>query len=220
MRTLITLLLLILTALPADAQNKSSLKIPGIPGPMYWYNAPKRSTMKGTELTIVAGEKSDMFRDPNVKVNTDNAPKLLFKADPNFVLSASVRHAFTAKWDAGGIVVVADSLNWVKFCFEKDYTGAHRVVSVVTKGISDDANAMEIDGDQVYLKVAKADNVLTLYSSSNGRTWFLVRHVTFDTKNPLMIGFLAQSPTGKGNTVTFDGINYAPRKIKDPYTGE
>jgi Uncharacterized conserved protein len=74
-----------------------------------------------------------MFRDPNVTYNTDNAPKLLFRPDNNFVLIASIEHSFSSKWDGGAIVLMQDSLNWIKFCFEKDYTGAKRVVSVVTK---------------------------------------------------------------------------------------
>lgn len=82
--------------------------------------------------------KSDMYRDPNVTYNTDNAPKLLFRPDADFIFTTSIEHAFANKWDAGAIVLKQDSLNWVKFCFERDYTGANRVVSVVTKDISDD----------------------------------------------------------------------------------
>ena len=56
-------------------------------------------TIAKNELIIVAGEKTDMFRDPNVTYNTDNAPKLLFKADEDFVLSAAIEHSFANKWD-------------------------------------------------------------------------------------------------------------------------
>lgn len=201
-------------------QTKSSLKIPTLPGQLYWHNSPKVCTMKSGELTIVAGEKTDMFRDPNVGYNTDNAPKLLFKADQNFVLTASISHSFTSKWDAGGLVVIADSLNWIKYCFEKDYTGKRRVVSVVTKNISDDCNSVEIESDIVHYKIAKADNVITLYYSMNGKNWFLVRHLQFDAKNGVSAGFIAQSPTGKNCTVKFNVIKYESKKIKDPYAGE
>ena len=157
-------------------QTNDPLKIEGIPHPLQWENQPQAYAIDKGTVTIIAGEKTDMFRDPNVTYNTDNAPKLLFSADPDFVLTASIEHTFANKWDGGAIVLIQDSLNWVKLCFERDYTGARRVVSVVTKNISDDCNSVEINRNKVYYKVAKADNVITLYYSLNGTKWFLVRH--------------------------------------------
>jgi regulation of enolase protein 1 (concanavalin A-like superfamily) len=202
------------------AQKPDSLAIASIPHKLFWENEPVKFTLLKNELTLVAGEKTDMFRDPNVTYNTDNAPKLLFKADENFILSASIEHAFTNKWDGGAIVIKANSLNWIKFCFEKDYTGAKRVVSVVTKNISDDCNSIEIKTNKVFYKVAKADNVITLYYSANGTKWFLIRHLQFDTGPGFEVGFLAQSPTGTRCTVRFSNIKYLSKKIKDPYIGE
>jgi uncharacterized protein len=204
----------------ASAQDKQSVQITSIPHPLYWDIKPVTYSIKGNELFISAGEKTDMFRDPNVTYNTDNAPKLMFRPDDDFVLSASIEHGFTNKWDGGAIVLKSDSLNWVKFCFEKDYTGARRVVSVVTKGISDDCNSVEIKSDKVFYKIAKAGNVITLYYSETGSKWFLVRHLQFDVKKGYTIGFLAQSPTGKKCDVTFGNIKYEAKKISDPYLGE
>jgi len=191
-----------------------------IPHKQFWENKPVSYSIANQELTIVAGEKTDMFRDPNVTYNTDNAPKLLFKADEDFVLTASIEHSFTNKWDGGAMIIKSDSLNWVKFCFEKDYTGARRVVSVVTKKISDDCNSVEINSDKVFYKIAKAGNVVTLYYSSEGTKWFLVRHLQFDAKPGFNVGFLAQSPTGTRCEVKFSNIKYEKKKIKDPYAGE
>jgi uncharacterized protein len=207
-------------ALAIDAQNYDSLIISSIPHKLYLENKTGKFTIKGNRLTLEAGEKTDMFRDPNVTYNTDNAPKLLFKADENFILSASIEHSFTNKWDGGALVIKSDSLHWIKFCFEKDYTGAKRVVSVVTKNISDDCNSVEINTNQVFYKVAKAGNVITLYYSTNGVKWFLIRHLQFDTKPGFEVGFLAQSPTGTKCVVKFSNIKYQSKKIKDPYIGD
>lgn len=176
------LLMVILFSIKTDAQKMGTLRISAIPHDLFWENDPQKFSIKGKQLLIEAGQKTDMFRDPNVTYNTDNAPKLLFKADDNFVLTASIEHAFTNKWDGGAIVIRQDSLNWIKFCFEKDYTGAKRVVSVVTKNISDDCNSVEIKANKVFYKVAKADNVITLYYSTNGIKWFLIRHLQFDAQ--------------------------------------
>jgi len=216
-KSIISLLVAVLFATITNAQT---ISIPVIPYPLHWDIQPLHFTAKGNTITIVAGKKTDMFRDPNVTYNTDNAPKILFKPADNFVLTASIEHSFTNKWDGGAIVLKSDSLNWIKFCFEKDYTGARRVVSVVTKGISDDCNSVEINSNKVFYKLAKADNVITLYYSTDGNKWFLIRHLQFDAKPEFEVGFLAQSPTGTSCTVTFSNILYVERKISDPYTGE
>ena len=202
------------------AQKAITTKINSIPYPLTINNSPVNYNVENNSLILVAGEKTDMFRDPNVTYNTDNAPKLLFQPDNDFVLSASIQHTFTSKWDGGAIVLIEDSLNWIKFCFEKDYTGAKRVVSVVTKDISDDCNSIETKSNKVFYKLAKADNVITLYASIDGKKWLLIRHLQFNNTKPLKVGFLAQSPTGKECRVKFSDISYQSKKISDPYTGE
>ena len=213
------LLFLVLVCTKTKAQ-KDSISIHSIPHGMFWENKAEKFSTTNNGIIMAAGEKTDMFRDPNVTYNTDNAPKLLFTPDSDFVLIASIEHSFSNKWDGGAIVLKQDSLNWIKFCFEKDYTGAKRVVSVVTKNISDDCNSVEIKTNKVFYKLAKAGNVVTLYYSLEGKKWFLIRHLQFDTDKNLTLGFLAQSPTGKKCEVKFSNISYQAKKIKDPYLGE
>lgn len=215
-----SLILLLLFHLNAPAQKQDSLFIGAIPYPLFLENTPKYYSIHKDTLEITAGEKTDMFRDPNVTYNTDNAPKLMFFPDESFVLTACVEHAFANKWDGGALVLWQDSLNWIKFCFEKDYTGTRRVVSVVTKNISDDCNSVSISDNKVFYKLAKAGNVITLYYSSDGKSWFLIRHLQFDARTRLQVGFLAQSPTGKSCSVRFTKITYTAKKIADPYLGE
>lgn len=223
-KRLFNLLLILFGFLPgchfATAQVTDTVRIDAIPYLLTWANKPQQFSAAPGTIRIKAGAKTDMFRDPNVTYNTDNAPKLLFAADTDFVFSASIQHPFTNKWDGGALVLFEDSLNWIKFCFEKDYTGAKRVVSVVTKDISDDCNSAEITGNIVHYKMAKAGNVITLYYSTDGKKWLLIRHLQFNAKKKIRIGFLAQSPTGNSCEVIFSRIRYAAKKIKDPYAGE
>lgn len=214
------LLVVALSGAGSLAAQTTAPAIPGLPGTLFWENVPTSHQFKNGILTLVAGAKTDMFRDPNVTYNTDNAPKLLFRPDSNFVLTVAIEHSFASKWDGGALVLKSDSLHWVKFCFEKDYTGAHRVVSVVTNNISDDCNSVSIRGNKVFYKIAKADNVITLYYSLDGQRWLLIRHFQFDAKPGFTAGFLAQSPTGQQCTVRFSNIRYRAVKIKDPYAGE
>lgn len=198
---------------------KAQVQIQSVPRTLHWENQPLSFSTPSDGLIITAGAKTDMFRDPNVTYNTDNAPKLLFEVDDNFILIAAIEHPFENKWDGGALVLKADSLHWIKFCYEKDYTGARRVVSVVTRNVSDDCNSAELFSNKVYFKMAKADNVITLYYSDDGKRWLLVRHLQFDFPKGLKAGFLAQSPTGEKCTVRFSQIHYEARKIKDPYEG-
>jgi uncharacterized protein len=52
-----------------------------------------------------------------------------------------------------------DERNWAKFCFE--FSPAHEplMVSVVTRGISGDANAFVIPERSVWLRVSRIDRV-------------------------------------------------------------
>ncbi|MCU0336007.1 MAG: DUF1349 domain-containing protein [Chitinophagaceae bacterium] len=204
----------------AAALAQAPVVLPGMPRPLMWQNQPASFYVKADSLVINSGAKTDMFRDPNVTYNTDNAPKLLMDADEHFVLTAKLHHAFATKWDGAALVLIEDSLQWLKFCFEKDYQGSHRVVSVFTNGVSDDANHVAATGKSFYFKLAKADNVITLYTSTDGKKWLLVRHLQMNTRQPLKVGFLAQSPLGTNCKVSITNISYRPVKIKDPYVGE
>ncbi len=218
-RPFILHLILLHFSLFSIAQQKE-YRLSSIPFPLHLENKAKAVQVLQNDLLLTAGAKTDMFRDPNVTYNTDNAPKLLFQPDQDFVLTCAIEHPFRYKWDGGAIVLKADSLNWVKFCFEKDYQSKRRVVSVVTKNVSDDCNSIELYTNKVYYKMAKAGNVITLYCSTNNKNWFLVRHLQMDIPSTFQIGFLAQSPTGSACTVRFSSIRYKAKKIKDPYTGE
>lgn len=204
----------------SSLRAQDPVRIKEIPFPMTWENQPVSYVYAGGILSVEAGAKTDMFRDPQATYNTDNAPKLLFNADADFVFIAAIQHGFKSKWDGGAIVIKSDSLNWVKFCYEKDYLGAHRVVSVVTRNISDDCNSVSFTSNKVYYKVAKSGLAITLYCSGDKKDWLLVRHFQLNTAGPVQLGLLAQSPDGPGTTVLFSEIEYKAVKIKDPYAGE
>ena len=161
------LILLLPVQFNIHAQSSDSISIKGIPHKLFWENVLRAYKLYSDSIVIECGEKTDMFRDPNVTYYTDNAPKLLFRPDDNFILTPSIQHSLASKWDEGVIVIKLDSMNRIKFCFERDYTGTHRVISVVTKDISDDFNSISIRGNTVFYKVAKADKVITLYCSTD-----------------------------------------------------
>ncbi|HRI58609.1 MAG TPA: DUF1349 domain-containing protein [Saprospiraceae bacterium] len=222
MRTLFLLIILAGFTNPASttAQSADSVNISGISRRLAWTGQPKKFELIPNGIIIESGPKTDMYRAPDHSYNVYNAPHLMLKADTCFILSARIQHNFDNKWDGGAILIEEDSLNWIKFCFEKDYKEQHRVVSVVTKSISDDCNSLAFATNDVYYRVARVHDVIYLYCSGDGGEWYLVRTLNFPSKQDLKVGFLAQSPEGANNRVTFTNIQYKPVRVKDFWKGE
>ena len=114
-----------------------------------------------------------------------------------FVLRAKVSHAFKDTYDSCSIMVFQDATHWAKSCFELTDFGTNAVVSVVTKGDSDDANGPNIDGDEVWLQMCRKDNAFAFHYSLDGEYFFMTRFFTLPAVGKTVkIGLLAQAPTG------------------------
>jgi len=202
------------------AQQNGKIELPGIPGSLSWINNPVKYQITETGIIIEAGAKTDKYIAADGSYIIDNAPHFVFEADSNFIFSARIKHSFTNQWDAGALVLICDNVNYVKYCFEKDYKGKRRVVSVVTKNTSDDCNSMETDSDMIFYQIAKQGKVVFLYCSNDGKDWYLVRSVEIKEAGKTKVGFLAQSPSGESNTVEFSDIKYKTGLMKDFWKGE
>lgn len=207
-------------AVEPSAAGHRSIGIPGIPKRTQWVNPPAAFGITRHGIEITASAKTEKYIAADGSFMSDTANRLLFEADTDFILSALISHPFANRWDAGGLVLEGDAENWIKFCFEKDYTGANRVVSVVTRGTSDDSNSVAFDARQAYFQIAKIGDVVFLYASEIGKPWYLVRVLNFKFEGKLRVGFLAQTPEGESNKVSFTHIKYQPTAMKDYWKGE
>lgn len=171
-------------------------------------------------LVADAPPHTDLYVDPAGEdlagTGSTVAPPTLLGTAPegDFLLSARVTVDFGSTYDAGVLLLYSDDRAWAKLCFERSPAGPAMVVSVVTLGVSDDANAFEVSGGSVWLRVARIDRVHAFHASIDGQTWRLVRVFRLGDRRP-DIGFGAQSPTGEGCTVTFDEIRYVPGRLAD-----
>jgi len=200
-------------------QAAGPVVIKAIPSPLEWKNAPASWKAGDRELTIAAPRMTDWYISPLDGETHSNAPLLLFKPAPDFVLSAKVAVQFSKQWDAGALWVYNDDKAWVKFAFENSTALKPNIVSVVTRGFSDDCNSDPITANSVWLKIARTGETVGLYYSLDGKGWRLVRVFNFGPAPALRIGFSAQSPAGEGSTTTFSDIAYRPGKIKDIFSG-
>lgn len=205
------------------------LRVPGLPAATSWRHQPLSASFSDGALTITAGPGSNWFVTPidgTEEFSADSAPTLLFPVESKeFVLSSRISLDFESQWDAGALVVFANDKTWAKFCFEKNISGKPMVVSVVTRGRSDDNNHFFVEGHSVWLKIAKLSNGFVFYTSLDGKSWTIIRDFTLNEgvdyrPGELRFGFLAQSPDGKSTKVVFDNIVYQPSRIANPWTGQ
>jgi regulation of enolase protein 1 (concanavalin A-like superfamily) len=132
----------------------------------------------------------------------------------DFQLSAKVSVGFGATFDAGALVVLVGDDRWVKLAFEYSPQGAGMIVSVVTRGRSDDANGYIVDGPAVWLRIARVGRAYAAHASLDGARWDFVRH--FDLGDTTAaIGFEVQSPLGEGCRATFTDIAYQTTTLAD-----
>jgi regulation of enolase protein 1 (concanavalin A-like superfamily) len=76
----------------------------------------------------------------------------------DFRFSARVTVDFRSQYDAGVLLLLwGDEEHWGKFCFEFSPSSAPMVVSVVTRGVSDDANAFTVEDRTIWLRVGLAE---------------------------------------------------------------
>jgi uncharacterized protein len=196
-----------------------AIALPPLPGPLAWDVAPASWSFEAGELTIAAPPRSDLFHDPVGRVPETGAPRLLGAVEGDFQLSARVRCTFAGAFDAGALLLWVDERRWVKLAFEVSPQGEPGVVSVVTDGLSDDANAFAAPGNAVWLRIARLGPVCALHARLDDEPWRFVRHLPLPAAEGLHAGFLAQSPTGDGATARFDQIGFTPERLADLRSG-
>lgn len=202
------------------------LVLAALPGRLRWQNEPKSFSSVGSDgLRIEAGAKTDLFFDPargaDQASGIDNAPAALFgTSDDQFILSAYVEVEFSSTFDAAVLVVRAARDQWAKLCFEYSPANRPMVVSVVTRGASDDCNSAYIERSGIHLRIARLNKAFAFHYSQDGRNWNLVRHFTLGEIDRLEAGFLSQSPTGGGCRSSFSEIRYLSSPLNDIRSGE
>jgi regulation of enolase protein 1 (concanavalin A-like superfamily) len=173
-------------------------------------------------VTAAATPRSDIFiapdTDPRIEAAaTLNAETLLgVPPEGDFQFSARVTVDFASAFDAGVLLLWIDDRHWGKLCFEYSPDREPMVVSVVTRGVSDDANGFTVEGRTVWLRVSRIGRAFAYHASLDGTAWRMIRFFAVDDgTSPVRIGFEAQSPTGDGCAVTFDHIRFTGERLAE-----
>ncbi len=180
--------------------------------PLAWDLAP------GPALSITAGPGTDLFIDPGVAgapVPVINAPRLVARPAGDFMLSARATVDFRSAFDAAALVIWADDTTWAKLCLERSPQGQAMVVSVVTRGVSDDCNSFVVDASHAWLRISRLGWAWAFHASTDGLRWLFVRHFLLGGRLDPLVGFEAQAPTGDACSVVFDRISFAAERLAD-----
>lgn len=174
-------------------------------------------------LTLVANPGADLFVDPASSPGSvrPQATRYMGQVSGDFSFSAHVTAATALKFDSGVLLVWVDEDNWAKLCVEQDTAQNQRLVSVVTRGFSDDANGPFLESATSYLRIVRSGNVFGLHASADGVVWDLQRYFSLGdlTGKPVSIGVLAQSPAGPGCTARFSRFKFAAEAPQDFRSG-
>lgn len=198
-----------------------AVHLAAIPVPLQWDIPPLGYHVEQERaVSITAGSRTDLFRSPAGDTVVQNSPRLLFVPEGDFALSARVRVNFRNTFDAGVLVIYEHETSWAKLCFEFSPQRQPMIVSVVTRGLSDDCNSVPINGNEVYLRIARIGSAFAFHYSTDGKLWHMVRHFTLDKPDRIHAGFSAQSPRGESCSAAFSSITYSHTPPADIRSGE
>ncbi|MBA1144702.1 DUF1349 domain-containing protein [Mesorhizobium neociceri] len=176
-----------------------------------------RIDFDGNDAVIEAGPNTDWFFDPRGKAKLRNVPSMAMSIEaPVFSLQAKVTADFGSRFDGGTIFVQASEDTWAKIAFEYSPQHIPTIVSVVTKGVSDDCDGPSFEKEAVYLRLSAQDGAFAFHFSETGSHWHFLRWFSLPRgSGPLTIGLSAQSPLGNGCRVRFSDIRLSYDPIPD-----
>ena len=138
------------------------------------------------------------------------------------MLIARVAPRFAAAFDVGALMLRTDSGigaggDWAKLAFERSPDGRAMAVSVVTRGVSDDANGPDFGAEALFLRACWTGAAYAFHISVDGVRWDLLRFFALPSR-VVSVDIVAQSPTGAGCEVRVDRVVLmagAPKDLRD-----
>lgn len=195
------------------------LSDPTLPS-LTWTHAPERwEPLPSGGLRVYVPTKSDYFQDPAGVLQNDSAPYLWLLVHGDFVAQAHVRPEHRTTYDAAALMVRQDALHWAKLCYESTDYGTTAAVSVVTNGVSDDANGADLTVPDLWFQIVRRGDVFGLHYSLDGKSWRMVRLFKLLVTAQVQVGLVGQSPIGPGTTVDFFSFTVEGRPVKNLRAG-
>ena len=186
-----------------------------------WINESKvEKGEKEDAFSIFAPAKTDYFVNPIPKngmldAPVGNAPIYYTEIEGDFVFRVHVRPNFQEVFDAAAVMIIENEKLWAKAAFEKTDFGTNAIVGVVTNPVSDDTNGVNIQGDAIWIQVARVGNCFAIHYSLDGERFYMMRLFTLPVKKRVKIGVEAQCPSGSGGYRDFDSLLIEKKTLSD-----
>ena len=210
-----TTLLLLANSLAQEAppagEVPAELRLAALPAPLAVENHPVSVRALGERsFELVAPARTNLFNSPDGKFVRQDAAMLLFSPDRDFVLTARVSAELRSVYDVAALVVYQDANTWAKFCYENSVERQPTLVSVVTRGSSDDCNSIAAPADGVFLAIVRKGDEFAFHASTDGRVWRLIRHFSLPLAAGARLGFAAHGSGATTLRAVFSEISYRP----------
>lgn len=176
--------------------------------------------VKDNLIQITASEKTDYFVNPENGDVKNNAPFLYADVQGDFVLRSKVRHEFISKFDGAALFIMENNHCWAKLCYEYTDFNTYAVVSVVTNGVSDDSNGVNLIDKGVWLQLARKGHAFAMHYSTDGINYQMVRVFSLKASDTLKVGIVSQSPTGNGLVSDFSDLELEKVTIQNLRAGK
>ncbi len=184
-----------------------------------WDHLQQWTPLGGGGIRVAVPPATDYFRDPAGEKVKDNGPYLWREVAGDFVARAHVRPTFAGLYDAGGILVRQDEERWAKLCYESTDFGTTAAISVVTRGLSDDANGADLSVPDLWLQVCRVGDAFGMQYALDGKDWRKVRRFHLPLSRTVRVGLAAQSPGTAGTAVDFLWFSVESRTVTNTRTG-
>lgn len=166
-------------------------------------------------FTVTAGAMTDIYTPPDGSAPIDKVVGFSLPLPEGPVqVSARVAPHFVADFDAGALLVRTAAGNWAKLAYEHAPDKRRMAVSVVTCGISDDANGPSFALPALFLRVYRAGAFFAFHISADGATWDFLRAFSLG-EAAATLWFIAQSPRGAGTDVVFSDLRRVDGPLSD-----
>lgn len=190
-------------------------------GEYSWMNAPKEYSLTEEGLSVKAEQGTDFFINPEDLTAAANAPFLFREVEGDFVAITRVTPNFDSVWNACALMVYLDASNWIKFAFENSDASGPGIVSVVTRGVSDDANGAVLNEyEALWLKLVRKGNIYALHWSADGKDYKMARLSAMPDQKTVKVGIEAQCPSQGPAVHLFTFFSLENKTVEDLRKGE
>jgi regulation of enolase protein 1 (concanavalin A-like superfamily) len=179
---------------------------------MKWYNEPKQWKLDSGKIKVVTDPQTDFWRITFYRYITDNGHFYYEEQNGNFEATVKVTGNYKDLYDQAGLMIRADSANWIKSGIEF-VNGAAKISSVFTRIFSDWSVISRQDLPKtIWLKLVRRNDSVELSYSINGKDYEMQRLGYFPPTIPAKIGIMAATPDGTGFNVAFE--DFVVKKLK------